>query len=457
VHAVFDGAGVELAFRRPFGRVAAALAEDCGREALRDLIMQGYILDPTGRMRESVARLLELNGGDGLLAEFIAHAEGATGPVRTERLSAMFRSGAHRTASPAEIESLIYDDEPRAKELYLRLTALLDAGTTAFTGSPRMTADLIAQLLKWGAAKSIDAPSRIASFATVVADGTNTVAVIEGLAVARDYDSAAIAIEAIRTEFGDSWATFALAAAACGIPRHSGVSSAQKTLLDPALPLCDRALAARLWRGRSAWWAEELALATSAQERMFWAVVLVAWGSSNYVTDHLELLDDTLASFDEDEYLLVVAATQTALRGREVHGGRPRSPVSVPDGLSDRSAILIAIAFAPDQLRQVDRDGAGDLIAGLAERTFMSERLRAFTTWEGLTAAEALEWSDLFAEAARLDSELPETVAVRLAADPMPQSVVERVLRSPQQYPAAVVAHGILSAEASDRLVDSSR
>ena len=453
VHAVFDGVGVELASRRPYGRVAAELAADCGREALRDLLVRGYLLDPSGRMRDSVARLLELNGGRNLLAEFSTHAEAATGAVRTERLSAMFRAGAHRDATAAQLESLVYDDEPAPKQLYLRLTSLLDAGTTAFSDSPRMTADLISQLLKWGAAKSVDASSRIATFATVVADGKNTVAVIEGLAVARDYDSAAIAIEAIRTEFGDSWATFALASAACGIPRHSGVSSAQRSLMDPASPLCDRALAARLWRGRSAWWAEELARATSRQERMFWAVVLVAWGSSNYVTDHLDVLDSTLAAFDEDEYLLVVGATQTALRGREVHGGRPRPPVAIPERMSERGAILIAIAFAADRLRPVDADRTGTLIARFAERTFVSERLRGLPSWEGMGEAEALEWCELLAEAARLDSELPAAVAVRLATDPMPPIVVERVLRSPQLYPAAVVAHGILSAEASHRSV----
>lgn len=451
VHAVFDGAGVELTLRRPYGRVAAELAADCGRQALRDLLMRGYLLDPSGQMRDPVARLLELNGGRNLLAEFSAHAAAATAAVRTERLSAMFRAGAHRDATADQLESLVYDDEPAPKQLYLRLTTLLDAGTTAFSDSPRMTADLISQLLKWGAAKSVDASSRIATFATVVADGKNTVAVIEGLAVARDYDSAAIAIEAIRTEFGDSWATFALASAACGIPRHSGVSSAQRSLMDAALPLCDRALAARLWRGRSAWWAEELARATSRQERMFWAVVLVAWGSSNYVTDHLDLLDSTLAAFDEDEYLLVAAAIQTALDGREVHGGRPRPPVVIPERMSERGAILIAIAFAADQLRPVDAARTGTLIARFAERTFISQRLRGFPTWEGVAETEALEWCELLAEAERLDSQVPAAVALRLATEPMPPIVVERVLRSPQLYPAAVVAHGILSAEASHR------
>ncbi|MCU1440620.1 MAG: hypothetical protein JWP85_1617 [Rhodoglobus sp.] len=454
VHAVFGGAGVELAARRPYGRAPFALAPDCGREELRDLLMADYVRDPSGHMRESVAQLLEANGGPDLVAEFTAHAEVATGQSRTERLSAMFRCGAHRHVTADRLESLIYDDQPQPKELYLRLTALIDAGTTAFSVSPRMSADLIEQLLKWGATRSAGNPSRIASFATVVADGKNTVAVIEGLAFARDYDSAAIAIEAIRTEFGDTWATFALAAAAAGIPRHSNVGAVEKSLMDPALPLCDRALAARFWRGRSAWWAEELAGATSTPERMFWAVVLAAWGSASHVTDHLEALDAALAALDGDEYLLVVSATQTALRGREVHGGRPRPAVPI-DRVSDRAAILVAIAFSSDELRPVDPDRAGALIARVAERTVVAERMRAFQSWAGLSEQDGLEWADVFAEAARLDSELPDGVAARVSSDPMPPAAVARVLRSPERYPGVLVTHGILSAEAADRAVDT--
>lgn len=447
IEVLFDEVGVELMVRGSSAARYNGFAADCARDTVRDVLVRRYIHHDGGRMPHSAAELLRHNDGALLSAELAAHCASATGSIRTERFTSLLAVSAHENLNESELESLVYDDNPDAKQLYLRLTGLLESGTSVFSESPRMAADLIAQLLARGVTKSVDVTSRIAAFATVVADGKNTAAMIEGLAVARDYDSAAIAIEAIRAEFGDSWATFALAAAACGIPRHSGVRSSHLSLLDPALPLCDRALSARMWRGRSEWWSEQLARANTVQERMFWAVVLVAWGNSKFVSDHVHLLDATLASLHSEDYFLVIAATRAALAARDAHGGRARPTFELPTGSSARGAVLISIALDPTQLQSIDLSGVDPALARFVTGLHVADRLGEFSSWTGMPAAEALEWCELFVRANELQSDVPPVVLARLVASDLPRVVVERVLRSPGKYPQSIVWAAIDSAE----------
>ncbi len=449
VVALYDAVGVRLAALAPLGIGYRVPAADCGLGILRNIVLRQHLLSGTSPL-PSIAKLLAPIGGLDLWDELAPHLTGSTGDNRTELLSATFAAAAHLRAPTEQIETLIYGDSPSPHALHARLAALLDTPTVAFSHSPRLAHDLIAGLLRRG--PSGHASASLRHFATVLGEGDDTASLIDQLASSRDYPRAAVAIEAIRAEFGDSWATFALAAAACGIPRHSEIEIDACSLLDARLPLCDRALAARVWRGSEAWWAEELARARSVTERMFWVVVLVGWGTSNHVSVHLPSIDSVLTELDEEQLPLVVDAVRAALDARQVHGGRRRPPIALPTSIGDRTALLISLSFGSPTLASIAAGRrASELVVRSARQSLFRQRVAAFDSWDALGEQAALRWLGAVSESRLLGDELAPAVADRASRGTMPAAAARRVLRSAGDYPAELVEAALRSIQSARR------
>lgn len=447
VAVLFDSTGVRLAAENDARD--AAVPTGPVQTRLRDILFHDHLRVST-TVLPSIAVVLARNGGATLAPELAQYVREADAAERTHRLRVLLLAEGHLAAPTAQLEDLVYGDEPTDRERYLRLTALLDSDTDAFSESRTLTRDLITQLLRWGASSAAYSASPLTQFARVVGDGASTVELIEGLATARDYRSAARAIEAIRTEFGDSWATFSLAAGACGIPRHSAGSPVTLPLLDSTLPLCDRAFSARMWRGKSSWWAEQLDSATDPFERMFWAVILVSWASAQHVSDLVLQLDDVLRDMNELDFALVVEAMRVAIAARNAHGGRPRPPIRIPPSVSDNTALVLALAFNPKRLSALtERKGRSKVVVRFARQELVRKRLLAFPGWSGLTPAMATRWLVVFAEAASLGEVLAEAVVARVESGDIPPVAARRVVRDAGAYPAAVTRAAMRALQAT--------
>lgn len=450
-HALFDKLGIRLAALGPIGIGYRPPETDCGRGILRNLVLREHVLSDTPAV-PATARLLAPIGGQGLWGEFLAHLGARAGADRTALLSAAFSAGAHLGVPAEEIEAVVNDDAPTPHELHARLEALLDTTTTAFSHSPRLAHDLIAGLLRWGPSGASGASGSLRRFAAVLGEGDDTVSMIEQLATSRDYPRAAIAVEAIRAEFGDSWATFALAAATCGIPRLSEIRVEAHSLLDARLPLCDRALAARVWRGSELWWAEELARAGNVSERMFWVAVLVSWGNSHHVSTNLPAIDSVLAELDAEQLRLVIDAVRAALEAREAHGGRHRPPVLLPESVGDRTALLVALSFGSPSLASIATGrGTSDLVARCARQSLIRQRVSAFESWDALGESAAVRWVAAVAAARLLGDELSPAVADRASRGTMRLAAARRVLLATDDHPAVLVESALRSIQSAPR------
>jgi len=451
VCALYDRLGVRLAALGALGIGYRAPETDCGRGILRNLLLREHVLSDTPAI-PAIARLLSPIGGQGLWGELVAPLAARTGADRTALLSAAFAADAHLGVPATEIDAVVNDDSPTPHDLHARLAALLDTTTTAFSHSPRLAHDLIAGLLRWGPSGSSHASGSLRHFATVLGEGDDTVSIIEQLAVSRDYGRAAEAVEAIRAEFGDSWATFALAAATCGIPRLSEIRVEAHSLLDARLPLCNRALAARVWRGSELWWAEELARAGNVSERMFWVAVLVSWGNSHHVSTQLPAIDSVLAELDAEQLRLVIDAVRAAREAREAHGGRHRPPVLLPESVGDRTALLVALSFGSPSLASIATGrGTSELVARCARQSLIRQRVSAFESWDALGESAAVRWVAAVAAARLLGDELSPAVADRASRGTMRLAAARRVLLATDDHPAVLVESALRSIQSARR------
>ena len=486
IRAIFDDVGTQVLIAGD-GRVAEELVLDveCGRDTLRDRVFEQLKTWPVDIRTSAYCHVLRMNGGRDLSEAFRELLLGQVAEDRTSRLMRMFRAGASSDFAPGALWRLITEDDPERRELVLRSSELLWSepnlavkipplidvfvagvldglvqGVGHYASSLGIFADLLGGspsaylgLRRLGEQGILDGeaferdivgavPAAVRDF--IAAVGTVSLdSIDETLDQRRSPELWSSIAEIARKQFGESWAIMSLAIRTAGMRTAVDLPDGSDELFAGAVPICARARAARLRRGGVKWWLEQLENASSSLDRCFWASLVIMWSSARNV---YELADETnriVDALDDYEYAALRSALVSA-SASQVRADRKKLTEVDLSPFSDRTAVLIALAFGVDSSKlvyaggQERREPLHTFITSLQE----IEDLDVLPPWK--SQEEALRWARRFGELRR-DGRRPNYRAHRhLLESDLRVHSAEEILREPRSYPSELVARAVL-------------
>jgi hypothetical protein len=152
-------------------------------------------------------------------------------------------------------------------------------------------------------------------------------------------------VETGRSLWGDRWAFFRLANAACGVKSITQTCADCPDLLDQTKSLCRRARYARLRSGNIRWWRNQFAEATTDVDRALVCLVLLTWGTPNTLIGLVEATDALLNSLTTETFLSLIRSLQkttSALIDDWDKRGQSLNTTKLPLNLSERSVLALA-------------------------------------------------------------------------------------------------------------------
>lgn len=485
IRAIFDDDGTQLLISRE-GRIIDDLALDveCGRNSLRDLVFEQLVAWSIDVRAYSLCRVLRANGGAELADEFCQLLVGRTGVGRTFQLTLMFRAGASASLGSERVWQLITEDDPGRSQLLLRCSELLrsepglavkiphlvDGFTRGvldglvdfhgnYTSSLGVFADVLGLrpsaflgLMSLGELPALDVePSSAAASVQAFVDGLGTIRVDRGndtFDQRRSSEFWSSVAELARVQFGDTWATMSIAIQVAGIPTPTALPDGSDRLFDPGVAICARARAARLRRGGTKWWLEQLKLASSSLERGFWAGVVLMWSSANNLYELASQTNAIVDALSDYEYAALRSTLESVAASRGARVDRKRLAVVDLKPFSDRTAVLVAVAMRAEHSRlfySTKQESTEPL------RTFLKnlrslEELEQMPSWKD-SPEEALQWSRALVHRQRGWRGSTYSVEGHLLEADLRGQSVEKVLEEPRAYPPGLVSRAVMEVE----------
>jgi len=151
-------------------------------------------------------------------------------------------------------------------------------------------------------------------------------------------------IEPLRRHFGETWVAYVQSAIAAGITSQSERGKGADRLFDDGVTLCERARYARLRRGGSRWWTDQVGEADTALAKSFWLLMVLGWAPAPAVEAAQEQIELLLSDLDDQEYLALVRGLQLLRLINNPSGRRLKRSLAAP---GDRLGYLEAVLGAP--------------------------------------------------------------------------------------------------------------
>lgn len=485
--AIFDDDGTQVLISGE-GRVTDDLTLDieCGRDTLRDRIFDILKTWPIDPRTSAICRILRLNGGRELGQEFCDLLVGQTGQARTSQLMRMFRAGASSTLTSEQLWKLITEDDPEPAQLLLRSSELLWSDPTNAVKIPSLVeiftqgvldghlrgvghytsllgvfADLLSispgaymGLRRLGELGGVEeewsdttgtgvAPAPVRAFIDAVGK-MSLVGMDDTFDQRRSSELWSSIAEIAREHFGDTWATMSMAIRAAGIRAATQLPDGSDRLFDTRVPVCARARAARLRRGGTKWWLEQLEHASSPLERTFWAGLVVMWASAKNLYELASETSEIVDSLSDDEYDALRATIALSSSSSHLRVDRKKLDKIELKPFSDRVVVLVAVAFNVDssKLLYSKRQERREPLRAFLKRRRELEGLEEFPSWKD--QEEALAWARRVAEL-RQEGRGPGYRAYRhLFESGLRIQSAGEVLKEPRKYPFELVSRAVM-------------
>lgn len=482
IRAVFDADGTQILLAGE-GKSSddLRLAVDCGRNTLRDEIFEQLKSWQIDTRTSSLCHVLRMNGGEGLSEQFRELLRGNSGEARDSQLLRMFRAGAAGDLGPREVWNLIIEDQPERTHLLTRIVNLVDEepflamqvqevvhefvkgvleGSVIGAGYTNIALAHFANLLGTSPGiylgmrqfesqemtisdENIEVygmdlmPDAVRSFLKSVSNMD-----AHGAGLAHDYYESpelwSAVVEHARQSFGETWATMSLAISAAGIRSSIDLPEGSDRLFDISLPLCARSRAARLRRGGTTWWLNQLDLASNELSRMFWVGLAVMWASAKNMYDLDAQINDIVESLDEDKYRSLRATLESVASDRELRADRKKLTSVDLRQFSSRTAVLVAIAtkaplsglgYTTDQSRL-------EPLCSYLKTKKACEEVSEVPSWKDTD--EAFAWAKRVQNLRNIGVAPARSMEPKLRAD-----AAREVLKEPRQYPVELVANAV--------------
>ncbi|MFE3194063.1 NACHT domain-containing protein [Nocardia sp. NPDC059240] len=398
IRSIFDEIGQAIFGLDAYGGSLPRLAPECGQEIVREIVGKRVLRSTDASARIfSLCRLLAINGGDKLEADFILSLEGLTGATRTNQLHKMFRSGAADSMTEEHIWGLINSDNPNQMEVGERVrsaavqrdgkilglsvarralsNAILDGKLTSegllassddeilnvllvtlaiprrVSHYERIDHHTFASVLERGgfADRSVTHFLQDRSIATFARDLSESVGYIfSSRKSSRRYSFSFNGwdriCESARKSFGERWAVRSLAIRIAGLkPENELIGEA--SLWDEKIPLSRRVRFARMARVDHNWWLQQLSGASTRADRMFWAGVVISWASVANLEQLSAEISRIVDGLPIDEFHSLRWSTIGAVHFGGIRNDRKRQLKIDLTVYSPRAAVLVAVAF----------------------------------------------------------------------------------------------------------------
>lgn len=495
IRAIFDDAGTQLLICGE-GRLIdeLVLEVECGRQTLRDCVFDQLKKWPFDVRTSALCRVLRMNGAHDLAQEFCGLLSGQMGRDRTYQLIRMFRAGASASLDPAQVWELVTEDDPGRDQLLVRSSQLLMSepkvavripqlvdefargvldGLVVHFGQYRSALDVFAELLgSWpGAYMGLRRLGEPAALDEAPPGSSDTSAALDAVRAFVDavgaihVDGADVTLdqrlspelwssvaEIAREQFGDTWSTMSMAIRMAGAKTAAEMPGGSDRLFDPGAAICARARAARLRRGGTMWWLEQLKQASTSPERALWAGLVLMWSSAKNLYALSTETSAIVDSLGDLEYVALRSTLSSAASSCVLRADRRKLAEVDLRPFSDRTAVLVAVATraASSKLVYSTEQGAAEPLCGFLKNLQDLESLDQLPSWKHSSEA-ALAWARRQLQLRGVVRGSGYRVHRHLRAASLETQSAEKVLVEPRLYPPELVLCALTEVQRSYR------
>ncbi|WP_147394381.1 NACHT domain-containing protein [Arthrobacter cheniae] len=489
IKSIFDENGTQILLTSE-GRVVDELVLDieCGRNTLRDCIFTQLKSWPVDTRTAALCSVIRANGGDELSGEFCDLLNGESGSQRTYQLIRMFRAGASAPLAPDTIWELITEDGPDRAQLLLRISELITSEPRLALRIPGVVKEFVRGVLN-GLIESVGRRySPLSVFADVLGNTPNVhmrlrrlvrpgflnmeslgdskqdilpsdvKAFLSGVVMRLDnsdnmfdqresQEILSSITEISREHFGETWAAVSLAIRGAGIKTAVKLPEGSDKLFDSSIPICVRARAARLRRGGTRWWVEQLNDASTSLDRRFWVGMVLMWSSLKNLHELSSQTNEIVGSLSDDEYDALRLTLTSAASFGELRADRRKLTEVDIRMFSARAAVLVAIALRAES-SQLSLAAGQERVEPL--RTFLEsqrdfEKIKELPAWKD--PDHALAWARQVTQVRRDWRGLSYHVHNHLMESRLQMGGAEEVLKRPSLYPPELVSRAVMQAQ----------
>lgn len=490
IRTIFDDDGTQFLISGE-GRVAEELTLDaeCGRDTLRDRVFEQLKTWPIDVRTSVLCQVLRANGGRDLGQEFCELLAGQTGEPRTNQLIRMFRAGASADLAPEQVWQLITEDDPERDQLLRRSSELLWAEPAVAEKVPQLVSEFTRGVLDGlvggfghhssvlgvfadllgntpgsyiglrllgehgflaeetpGSAEAETAPVPVRSFVdavgTISLDRTD-----DTFDQRRSPELWSSIAESAREHYGDTWATMSMAIRTAGIRTATELPDGSDRLFDSTAPVCARARAARLRRGGTSWWLEQLEDASSPLERTLWAGLVLMWSSAKNLYELSSQTNAIVDSLSDDEYDALRSTLASTASSREIRADRKKLSEVNLEPFSDRTALLVAVALKaePSRLIYTTKQGRAEPLRSFLKSQRELQDLDVLPSWKD--PDEALAWARRLNQLRRHRRGPTYRARKHLLDSRLRVESAEKVLKEPREYPPELVSRAVMEVQ----------
>lgn len=490
IRVIFDEPGTQYLISGE-GRVAEELVLDveCGRDTLRDLIFEQLQTWPVDVRTSAFCHVLRMNGGRDLSQAFCDLLASQSGDGRTSQLIRMFRSGASSSLAPEQVWQLITEDDPERDQLLLRSSELLWSEPAVAAKIPQLVA-AFAQGVLDGLVRGVgNHSSLLGVFADLLSNSSGAYLGLRRLgelgalyggspdpadsktapAAVRNFIDAVGTVrldsaddtfdqrsspelwssiaEVAREHFGDTWATMSMAIRTAGIRTATELPDNSDRLFDTKVPLCSRARAARLRRGGTKWWLEQLEHASTSLDRSLWVGLVLMWSSVKNLYELASETNEIVDTLSEYEYEALRSTLAFTSSSRHLRADRKKLGEVDLKPFSDRAAVLVAVAFKADssKLLYSTRQQRREPLRGFLKHRRELESLEELPSWRD--PEDALAWARRVAQMRREGRGPTYRARRHLFETRLRVQSAGEVLKEPESYPLELVSRAVMEVQ----------
>lgn len=468
VNLVYDSVGVQLASAPSRHSLTQhVLDKQCGRDVLAQILFERHVAAPEADLSDhGLQVLLRRNGGRSLAPRFLAWVGEVEGLERTARVRATATSGGFAGVAPDVVVDALTADRPSSSDSARRLRSLVTQQADVLAESPPLQRLALAALLEWGGYGATDTTD-VGFLAAVLNEGPRAHRlhlddsrkvgeaadeVLARLSRTRESlrrmlleirdnepDVALISdemIELIRSEFGDSWATFRLAILTAG--RFKVGTVLHDPDGEPTSSLLTLALAGRAHRGTPSWWTGRLE--GPEGERLFWLALLLAWAPSAHIRAQIDRISTMIDGLHEEEAIRLGSVLRAARSRRDARGGKAREKVQLASSRSERVALMLYLAIGGPQGEEVPAGPYADihLEREMARRGARAELL-AFPGWAQLKSKDLEGWLVKLHNAHQLGLDGPRLGRISRGSSEMKLKAAKRIIQHAEGVPRSLL------------------
>ncbi|WP_143546135.1 MULTISPECIES: NACHT domain-containing protein [unclassified Rhodococcus (in: high G+C Gram-positive bacteria)] len=412
VRLIFDQVGLSV-LEHGLVNSGIELNVKCGRDTLRDILVNGILENPTSRAAREYANILLGNGGNDSASTFYEAAVGQSGSDRTTLIYLMCEAMVGETLDGAQRKRLIAGDSPDETQFYRRISVFGATFPELTLGDSFLESNYIESVLRfvrtdWGGTGSFTKLTNFTYAHSVVNEGIERSVLSRRVGVQPDSlgdHAPATPLEAylydvFRTpianddsmdfsagkqvkylvdtsvkHFGVTPSSVIMSLYYAGIPTASyGEARSMKNLFDPDISLAERARSARMKRATSSWWLEQKGNARNTIDVMLWAGLVALWSSPSILTDLSMQLNEATAELTDLQFECIRGGIRSVVQG-PVTKRADRNRLAKVDlrQFSPYAGTLVAEAFqlnwssfksSPDQNKS---DPLGSYLGGLKD------------------------------------------------------------------------------------------